>query len=227
MARQIVADVMHRDVPVVPEAASYKQVAIALATHHTRALPVVDADGKVAGIVSESDLIERPADEAAPHRPGSRWRHTGRHRKAGARMAVTLMTCPVVHVGPDTDLAAAARIAIDADVHQLPVLDGDTLVGMVDRSDLLAGYLRSDETIRDEIISRVLVDDFCIDPGCVNVSVCDGIAVVSGCVEHRPLGVFLLGAVRAVPGVVDVESRLGWRHEYPITDPRRRRRLLP
>ena len=227
MTRQTVADVMHRNVPVVPADASYKQIALALAAHHRGALPVVDADGNLAGIVSESDLIERPADiSATRHGVSKHWRAT-QHPKARARMAVTLMTRPVIHVAPDTDLSAAARIAIDADVHQLPVLDGETLVGMVDRADLLAGYLRSDDAIRDEIVNRVIVDDFCIDPACVDVLVRDGIVVLSGCVEHRPIVVVLADSVRQVPGVVDVEDRLSWRHETTPIDPRQRSRFLP
>lgn len=225
MAAPTVADVMHRDVPVVAEDTPYKRVAIELAAHHTGALPVIGADGKVAGIVSESDLIARPAATAAPSRISARWRHRGQHRKARARTAATLMTHPVVHVAPDTELTAAARLAIEADVRQLPVLDGDALVGMVERADLLSGYLRSDDTICDHIVNRIIVDDFGISPACINVLVRDGIVVLSGCVDHRPLGALLLHAVRGVPGVVDVEDRLSWRHEVDITDPRRRGRF--
>ena len=223
MAVPTVADVMHRDVPVVPENAPYKQVAVVLAEHDTGAVPVVGADGRVTGIVSESDLLERSADPAADGHRSPR-RHRGRHRKARADTAASLMTRPVVHVAPGTDLSAAARIAVEAGVHHLPVLDGDTLVGMVDRADLLAGYLRSDDTIRDDILHRVIADEFCIDPACVSVLVRDGIVVLSGCVEHRPLGAVLLRSVRAVPGVVDVEDRLSWRHDVDPTDPRWRGR---
>jgi CBS domain-containing protein len=220
MTRQTVADVMHRDVPVVPVNASYKELALALAAHHAGALPVVDADGKVAGVVSESDLIERTAGKKEKLR-ANRWRHARRSGKANARMAVTLMTQPVVHVAPDTEISTAARIALDANVHHLPVLDGDALVGMVDRADLLAGYLRSDDSIREQILQKVVAADFCIDPAVIDVVVRDGIVVLSGCVDHRPLAAFLLQAVREVPGVVDVENRLSWRHDDARADSRR------
>jgi CBS domain-containing protein len=223
MVAPIVSDVMHRDVPLIRDDAPYKEVATALATSHTGALPVVTADGKLAGIVSESDLLRRPA----AGRTGSKWRNGWRHGKAQARIASQLMSRPIVHVEPNTDLSTAARLAVAANVHQMPVLDGDQLVGMVDRTDLLANYLRSDDTIRDEIVNRVIVDDFCIDPACIDVQVRDGIVSLSGCVEHRPIGAFLARTVRAVSGVVEVEDRLSWRHDLETADSLRRRRFLP
>jgi CBS domain-containing protein len=225
MAAPTVADVMHRGVPVVRADAPYKEVAIELATHHARALLVLNAEGKPIGIISESDLIERPADSALPRRFAARWHRGGRPRKAHARTATSLMTRRIVHVAPNTSLSAAARLAIDADVRQLPVLDGDAFIGMIDRADLLAGYLRSDDSIRDEIINRVIVDDFCLDPGSINVVVRDGTVVLSGCVEHRPLAEFLSDSVGHVSGVVYVENRLSWRHDAALSDPRRRGRL--
>jgi CBS domain-containing protein len=221
MADPTVADVMHRDVPVVREDAPFKEVVVALAEHDVRALPVVGASGDVTGIVSASDLIEHRAD-AVPSRAESRWRRRGRRRKARARSAADLMTSPVVHVSPETGLPAAARIALEADVRQLPVLDGAALVGMLDRADLLADYLRSDQTIRDEIVNRVILADFCIDPACVKVLVREGIVLLSGCVDHRPVGALLVQAVRRVRGVVDVEDRLSWRHDVETSDPRQR-----
>lgn len=225
MSAPTVADVMHRGVPVVRADAPYKQVAIELATHDARALLVVDAAGKPIGIISESDLIERPAETAASTRRRARWHRGGHSRKAHARTAATLMTRPIVHVAPHSSLSAAARLAIDADVRQLPVRDGDVFVGMVDRADLLAGYLRSDDSIHEEIVRRVIADEFCIDPACIDVVVRDGTVVLSGCVEHRPLAEFLVDSVRRVPGVVHVEDRLSWQHDNVRTDPRPRGRL--
>jgi CBS domain-containing protein len=213
MAALTVADVMHREVPVVRENTPYKQIAAALSAYRVSAVPVVDSTGRLTGIVSESDLVERPASHRRPNRLRSRWWPRKRARKVGARTAAGLMTHPAVAVTPRTALADAARVAADAGVHQLPVVYANAIVGMVNRADLLADYLRPDDAIHDEVVNRLIVREFCLDPACIHVAVEDGVVYLTGCVEHRPIDAFLEFAVRAVPGVVDVDNRLSWRHE--------------
>jgi CBS domain-containing protein len=87
--------------------------------------PVVD-EGRVVGVLSELDCMKLLAANSF-------------HQEAAA-MSVTvadLMTPNVISIGPDTDLFAIAHTFIKTGVRRLPVLDGDRLVGLVSRPDLL------------------------------------------------------------------------------------------
>jgi len=54
----------------------------------------------------------------------------------------TVMTTPVMTVGPDDDLQQAVKIMVKHDISRLPVVDGDRLVGILDRHDVLKAVPR-------------------------------------------------------------------------------------
>ena len=90
----IVADVMTSTVVSVRDDTPFKQIVGALADAHVSALPVVDADGHVPGIVSESDLLAKVAGigRSAPHMSGEITEASRPRRKADAETARDLMT---------------------------------------------------------------------------------------------------------------------------------------
>jgi CBS domain-containing protein len=109
-------------------------------------VPVVDEAGRVLGMVTTGDLIHRVADEHVPSRE-SVWRESfyksvfrrdgfEPNPAAGATAAEVMSRNPA-YVVPSDDMAVAARLLIEHRVKSLPVLDGDRLVGMVSRLDLL------------------------------------------------------------------------------------------
>src|ERR1039457_5377275 len=85
MAHRTVREAMTARVATATEDASFKIPAEILAEHHISAVPVLDARGRVAGVVSEIDLLrkeEYQEDAGAPAPP--RWRHRAdRSRAAG------------------------------------------------------------------------------------------------------------------------------------------------
>jgi len=98
-----VRDVMTPEVVTVGEQASFKEIAATMAEHRVSALPVLDDDGRVAGIVSEADLLLK---EEFPEGPaGGRLFQGHRQRvqraKAAGDTAAELMTTPAVTIGPD------------------------------------------------------------------------------------------------------------------------------
>jgi acetoin utilization protein AcuB len=120
-----VKDVMTRaPVTIQPEA----PLAVALATmrtHEIRHLPVVDADGRFIGIVTDRDL--RQASFA-------RFRAlTQAHRDLTVRDA---MTCAVVTTPPATTIARAAAMMLERRVGSLPVVVDGQLVGILTERDL-------------------------------------------------------------------------------------------
>jgi len=124
------------------------EVVKTLRTHELPGLPVVDAEGRCVGIVTEADLV-LPDDDGDLHLPhyinlfgGTVFleplgRFEDRLRKAFASKAEDMMTRDPQTVGPDTTVREAARIIHDSGHNRLPVVDGEHLVGVVTRVDVL------------------------------------------------------------------------------------------
>lgn len=206
-----VASVMTSDVVTVGPGTPYKEVVERLRERRVSAVPVVDADRRVIGIVSEADLLVK--EERPGGRPGGPLVDPhGEAAKAEARNAAALMTAPAVTVGPEATLTEAARLMHRKHVKRLPVVDADgRLVGIVSRADLLQVFLRSDESIAREVREDLLRHALVIDPATVTVAVDDGVVHLEGQLETQSLALILTHLVKAVEGVVAVEDRLRWR----------------
>jgi CBS domain-containing protein len=208
--RRSVGDVMTRNVVVVPDSAPFKHIVRTMREHNVSAVPVTDADGAIAGVVSEADLMLR--EDPSVLEPHFYEGHTRREerRKAEALLARDLMTAPPVTIGPDATVADAARTMHRRGIKRLPVLDRDgRIVGIVSRIDLLAEFLRADAEVATEV-ERMLEDRFEISTDRVRVTVTDGVVRLGGRVERRSSVPEILGSVRDVPGVVELEDRLSW-----------------
>jgi CBS-domain-containing membrane protein len=214
MKRHTVADVMTRRVATVTEETTYKQIVEALTKNGVSAVPVVDLDQHVIGVVSEADLLHK-VDIAGlePHGwPLERKRTRIAREKANADFAGDLMTVPPITVTESDSVAVAARLMDTEQVKRLPVVDSKgRLVGIVSRSDLLRPYLRTDEDLREEISQGVLLRTMWMDPREFTVAVDQGIVTIRGEVERSSSIPILIGIIRSVPGVVDVIERVSSR----------------
>ena len=121
------------------------------------------------------------------------------------------MTQPAITVEPKTQVAEAASIMTEKGVNRLPVVEGDELVGIVTRADLVRAFNRSDHEIRHEIEEDVVLHRFWISPGSVTVTVADGEVTLAGEVETEDNAELLGRYVARVPGVVTLNSKLHWR----------------
>jgi CBS domain-containing protein len=209
-----VGEVMTSDVVGARRETPFKDVAQLLALHRISGLPVVDADDKVLGVISETDLIRRQADQAEQGNPARRFRLPALRRKvrsaaakARAMTAGQLMSTPAITVHPEQAIADAARVMERHHIERLPVVDEeDRLIGIATRRDLLRVFLRTDEEIRQEIIDEVLTRAMCLPPHTVIVSVHAGTATLEGRLERRsdiPLVVQLAWRVDGVVGVLN------------------------
>jgi CBS domain-containing protein len=139
----IVKDVMTTQVVAVRRGATFKEMAAALRRFRVSALPVVEADGKVIGVVSEADMLLDLIDGLVHHQEV---------RKAADLTAGDLMTHPAVTVRPGDSVEHAARLMYSLRIKWLPVIDaGGGLVGVISRTDLLAVYDRPDQAVRDRL----------------------------------------------------------------------------
>src|SRR4051794_7020216 len=142
----VVADVMALGVITVRSDTAFKDLVSALARGRVSSLPVVNSAHQVVGVVSEADLLAQVAGDLGRAPGVHRFAGPGdQHRLMHGSTARDLMTAPAVTVGMHTPIAEAVRLAAQAKVRRLPVVDQHgRLVGIVTRSDLLRPFLRSD-----------------------------------------------------------------------------------
>jgi len=209
-----VKDVMCALPVSVSKTATFREIAARLRECRVSAFPVVDADGKVIGVVSEADLMVK---EAMGDEPNVVWgllagivHHAGRAKAAGVT-AADLMTSPAVTIGPGDTVEHAARLMYDHKVKRLPVVDQrGRPIGIISRSDLLTVFDRPDAEIREEIMSQVITGRS--EPSWYSVIVKDGVVTLEGTPETVAIGRDLVRRARHVQGVVAVRDRL----VYPV-----------
>lgn len=206
---RIVSDVMTHTVAAVGRGAGFKEIVRLLEQWRVSALPVLEGEGRVVGVVSEADLL--PKEEFRDGEPDrlARFARLADLAKAGAVTAGELMTSPAVTVHADATLAAAARTMAHARVKRLPVVDDHGMLqGIVSRADLLTVFLRDDEDIAEEVRHEVVSYLFPAPLSPVDVAVHDGVVRVTGRVRDVALIPMATRMVRAVEGVVGVECAL-------------------
>ncbi len=128
----LVRDVMSFPAITVHTDTSIAEASALLLHVNVTGVPVLDADEKLVGIVTEADLLY---DRIAPDP-----RRRRRERTTHLRVADTVgevMTSPVESLTPGADIADAASIMIDERIRCLPVVDGHRIIGVVSRRDLL------------------------------------------------------------------------------------------
>ncbi|QWB27736.1 MULTISPECIES: CBS domain-containing protein [Streptomyces] len=202
----LVSDVMTHAVVAIGREALFKDIVEVMEQWKVSAVPVLEGDGRVIGVVSEADLL--PKEEFRDTDPD---RYTQRRRlsdlaKAGALRADELMSSPAVTVHSDATLAQAARIMAQRRVKRLPVVDGQgVLEGVVSRADLLKVFLRADEELAEEIRRQVVACLFPAPVEPIGVDVRDGVVTLTGRIRDTSLVPVAARLVRSVEGVVDVE----------------------
>jgi CBS-domain-containing membrane protein len=204
-----VKDVMTTEVVAVRRDTTFKELASALRRHRVSAFPVVDDAGRVIGVVSEADLLAKEA--LADPGVAADVLHHKDVRKAEGLTAGDLMSRDAVTVSPGDPVEQAARLMHFLKIKRLPVVNsGGELVGIVSRSDLLAVFDRPDEDIRQDIVDRMLLHEFLIDPRQFRVTVEAGVVTLEGTPETTALGHALIRRARHVPGVVAVRDQLSY-----------------
>ncbi len=204
-----------RDVMDVPAASlrddlPYREIARLLAREQVGAVPVVDAEDRVVGVVSESDLLAKVAFEASGHRPGrvGRLRERRLYGKARGETAADLMTSPAITVLPGATVAEAAWLAALSRLKRIPVTDREgRLVGVVGRDALLQALIRDDAGIQAEVEDRIRA---VCSPGelkAVEVTVHDGTVELAGRVPSAT-GARLVAEVAEIADVVEVKNLL-------------------
>jgi len=111
-------------------------------------LPVVDWDGQLLGVISESDFLRRGELQGNP-RHGF-WREFFKTRGALAqeygktfgKNVRDVMSSPAITIGTSDTIETAATLMADRNVKRLPVMDGDEMVGIITRDDIMKAIVR-------------------------------------------------------------------------------------
>jgi CBS domain-containing protein len=208
-----VSDVMTRRVITARGSTPVKELTRLMVEHRISALPVLDDDDRLIGVVSAADVVLKQGHQV-PRRP--HWWEPPEQR-AGVRRAAgdtagRLMTTVPVSISEQASLPQAARLMSDRGAKRLPVLDtDDRVVGVVSRIDLLRAFVRSDDDIQADVLDEVFVHLLWPDPTEVRIEVRDGVVELTGSVDRRSTAEAAERLVRRLDGVVDVISRLDHR----------------
>lgn len=212
MTGKAIRDVMTREVHSVGKGTLIADVAGILAGRGISAVPVVDDDRAVIGVVSEADLLLKQVESVTAPRP----RVPGIRSKSDGRTAADVMSTPAITVEADLPVAEAARLMVGHRVKRLPVVDHyGKLTGIVSRADLVHAFVRTDAEIREEVLRDISELVRRPSRGEVRADVESGIVTLRGEVERRSQAVLLSALVRRITGVVDVVDRVrfGWNDE--------------
>ncbi len=137
---------MTTQVITADEAMSVKSLAKLLFEHHIGGMPVYDKNKKVIGVVTESDLIDQNKKVHIPtvvaildsfiflESPDKLEKDI---KKMAATTVGDICSRKLVSVRPDTPLDEVATLMAEQQVHTLPVMDGEQLVGVIGKSDII------------------------------------------------------------------------------------------
>jgi CBS domain-containing protein len=209
--KSLVRDVMTTRVVAVKKTASFKEMILQMRKFRISAFPVIDDAGRVIGVVSQADMLNKEADLATGPGPLSSVLRFRDHEKAAGVTAAELMTSPPLTVSPSTPLTEAARLMRDRRVKRLPVINATGhLIGIISRADVLSVFTRPDADIHREAAEEAIAESFLEDSRVFGVTVHDGIVTVTGPPQSDQAGHDMIEAIRHIDGVVAVRDQLSY-----------------
>lgn len=218
-------DVMVSPVITVSESSTIRDLAKILLSNRISAVPVIDSAGKLAGIVSEADLMHRP--EVGTERPASWWLSlisgdraiATEYVQSHATKVKDVMTSDVQTAQPGTPLLEIADMFEEKHINRVPIVNaaGD-LVGIVSRANIIQGIASarpkleigpSDTTIREKLIAELRKQSWS-HVHKLNVTVINGIVDLWGFAQSEEERQAIRVAAESIPGVVAVNNHLMW-----------------
>ena len=217
------ADVMTPRVITIDPDSSVADAARRMLENRISGMPVVDASGRLVGMISEGDLLHR-AEMGTERRRRSWWLMFFTTPSAGAdeyvksygRKVGDVMSRSVVSVGPDTSLDEIVRVLEKNRIKRVPVVQDGKVLGIVSRANLLhvlasaaelAEPSADDRTLRERVVAALRAQAWA-PRAPENVVVKDGIVHLWGSVSSESQRQALRVAAETVPGVRGVEDHI-------------------
>ncbi|AEB08608.1 CBS domain-containing protein [Desulfobacca acetoxidans] len=139
-------DIMTKTVITVTPQTSVLDLARLLAQHKINGTPVVDDDGRLVGVITQTDLIDRAKKFQLPHvvtildahfyleRPSTFRKNL---EKMLGNQVADVMTAPAITITPELSVDEVATIMAHRNAHTLPVLQDGNLVGVIGKIDII------------------------------------------------------------------------------------------
>jgi CBS domain-containing protein len=216
------ADVMVSPVITIRPDAAVRDAARLMLDHGISGVPVVDAEGNLAGIVSEGDLIRRAEIDTQTRRSWwldlltSRDRLADEFTKAHALKVADLMTRDVVTASEDASLADIATLLERHGIKRVPIMRDGKVIGIVSRANLLRALASApvqqavaadDATLRERVLEQIRSVPSGM-PWLLSVVVHDGIVDLWGPIRSEEQRRAIRVAAEATPGVRGVDDKL-------------------
>jgi CBS domain-containing protein len=218
-------DVMVAPVITVKPYSSIREVAQIFVDRRISAVPVVDDQGKLVGIVSEGDLMHR--SEAGTERRRSWWLRVlasdealaSEYVKAHARKVTDVMTQHVITAAPDAPLHQIATLLEKNSIKRVPIVKDGQVIGIVSRANLVQAVASArkeleipplDAAIRDRLLAH-LTGQAWAHTALLNVTVNDGVVDLWGLVKSDAERRAIRVAAESIPGVCAVHDNLATR----------------
>ena len=212
-------DVMVRDVLTVGPDTSVADAVAMLVKHDISALPVVNPEGSLIGILSEADLLERKELGAEHHYPW--WiefsmpasKLAERFAKAHGKRVSEVMSTNVIFASEDTPVSEIAALLETHRIKRVPIINDGKIVGIVSRSNLMQALAscklaepksKTDRSIRIELLDRLRQQQRWTDFGERNIIVQDGVVHLWGLISSDAERKALAALAEGIPGVVSV-----------------------
>jgi len=216
--------IMTRPAITIPPDAPITEAAAIMLQHHISGLPVVDATGKLVGIVSEGDFIRR-SEIGTKRRRGRFLRFILGPGQAAADFVLEhgckvseVMTTEPITIAEDTSLEAVVALMEKNRLKRLPVVRDGRVVGIVSRANLMqavASLARQvpdptadDDHIRNRIIDALGKNDWC--PQGLNVIVRGGVVDLAGIITDERARTAAIVCAENIAGVKTVHDHLCW-----------------
>ncbi len=138
--------IMTRDIYTVHEDTEISALAKQFVTNKVNAMPVVDDDGQLVGMVTQTDLVEQDKPLHIPTVISlfdwviyleSPKRFAEEVEKVTARKVGEICSREVVTCSPDDSVASVASLMVDNKVHLVPVVADGRMVGVIGRLDII------------------------------------------------------------------------------------------
>jgi CBS domain-containing protein len=220
-----VGDVMTTRVVAITPATPFRDVVDLMLQHEISAVPVIDDEGCLVGLISEADLIGKQAYGGRRRLvldgfSGLARREARELTRSRGRMAREIMTAPVETALVDDPLRAVARRMVENRLKHLAVVDdARRFVGIVSRRDLLRAFQRSDTEIAADIRGALSSSEHARGDIAITVTVDGGLVTLEGRVPRTDDVAGVCRLAWLVPGVVDVAHHLTVGTLQPDTQP--------
>jgi len=229
-------DVMTHCLVSIAPGAPIRDAIARMISHQVSGMPVIGADGKLVGMVTEGDFFRRA--EMHTEAPRRRWLElllgpgsdAAEYARSHGRTVRDVMSPKVVTVGKETPLSEVVQLMEEHAIKRIPVVDDGRVVGIVSRADLMSAlgeYLlkpRKPAPASDESIRRTILTEMKRQPWCpvhlLSVRVRKGFVDLNGTIFDERQRRALHALVESVQGVKGIHDHLGELTGGTISDAR-------